>query len=398
MGAKIGMRSRVLFIVAALIAYGSLYPFHFTVPQLHAAAWMKLFSDSSSLTSRGDALGNLALFVPFGFAGVFALPGQSPPVRVVVLTFISLALAAVLQVAQIYFPPRTPAVADIFWNMVGTGLGMLAGLSLRNHIRLRWQAWEHTYTIPLSLIVLWIAAELLPLVPSLDLQSIKGSLKALLRLHMSPPDVLWHAAGVLVAGRALAAIFGAPRALQLLAVLVAVVIAGKVLIVTRVLNASTLIGLAIGYGVWRFMSKRMSGSDAGVLAVLLAAYTLKALEPFELRPVPAAFSWIPFASMLQGAMLINAEVLVESVFVFAGLLGLIRMQGSPVGASSVVLALWVAALEAAQVYIVGRSPDITEPLLVLLVGQILRHAPARTAPVTGSYTARADSGQSPTVL
>lgn len=63
------------------------------------------------------------------------------------------------------------------------------------------------------------------------------------------------------------------------------------------------------------------------------------------------------------------------------MLGLIRMRGPDVGASSVVLALWVGAIEAIQMYIVGRSPNITEPLLVLLVGQILRHAPPGTAPV-----------------
>ena len=390
------MRFRILSLLAVLIAYGSLYPFNFTVPEPHAAAWVRLFNDWSLITSKGDMLGNVALFVPFGFAGVFAVPAQPhPPLRVTTLALLSLALATALQIAQIYFPPRTPALADVVWNMVGTGIGIVAGLSLRAHFRLRWRTWQRAYTIPLSLIVLWIAAELLPLVPSLDLQSIKDSLKALLRLHMSPLDVLWHASGVLLAGRALTAIFGTARALQWLGVLVAVVIAGKVLVVTRVLNASTLVGFAVGYGVWRFVSgsKQPWRSEVVVLAALLAAYTLKALEPFELRPVPAAFSWVPFAGMLQGSMLINAEVLIESVFFFAGLLGLIRMQGSGVGVSSVVLALWVAALEALQMYIVGRSPDITEPLLVLLVGQILRHAPAGTAPATRPYATRRRSSR-----
>lgn len=376
------MRFRILLLFAVLIAYGSLYPFNFTVPEQHAAAWVRLFYDWSLFTSKGDVLGNVVLFIPLGFAGVFTVPDQlHPPLRVVTLALISLALATALQIAQIYFPSRMPALADVLWNMAGAGLGIAAGLSLRAHVRLRWRTWQRADTIPLSLIVLWIAAELVPLVPSLDLQSVKDSLKALLRLHLSPPDILWHAAGVLLVGHALTAIFGTERALQWLGVVVAAVIAGKVLVVTRVLNASTLIGFALGYGVWRFVSgwKQPWRGETVVLAVLLAAYTLKALEPFELRPVPAAFSWIPFAGMLQGSMLINAEVLIESVFVFAGLLGLVRMQGSGVGASSVVLALWVGALEALQTYIVGRSPDITEPLLVLLVGQILRHAPAGTA-------------------
>jgi hypothetical protein len=377
----IRMRPRVLIVIAALIACGSLYPFRFTVPEPHAAAWVKLFSDWSLITAKGDALGNLVLFIPFGFAGVFAVPAHShPPFRVVTVALLSLALATMLQVAQIYFPPRTPALVDVVWNMAGTVLGIIAGLSLGKHIELRWRTWQPEYALPLGLVALWIAAELLPLVPSLDLQSIKNTLRALLRPHMSPPDVLWHMAGVLVAGHSLTAIFGRSRALRWLGLLIAIVIAGKVLVVTRVLDASTLVGVAVGYGVWHFVSKRTSSSDAVVLVVLLVAYTLKALEPFELRPIPAAFSWIPFAAMLQGSMLINVEVLVESVFAFAGLLGLVRMLGSGVGASSFVLALWVAALEAAQMYLVGRSPDVTEPLLVLLVGQFLRYVPAGIAP------------------
>jgi len=372
-----GVRLRILLIVSALIAYGSLYPFDFTVPGSAADAWGTLLHDWSMTTSRGDALGNLALFLPLGFIGVFAFPGRSP-VAVMRLGLFSLFLAAVLQVAQIYFPPRTPAIADVMWNMMGACLGIAAGLVLRDSVRLRWQSWDRAYAVPLTLIVLWIAAELLPLVPSLDLQLIKESVKALLALHMSTPDIVWHAGGVLLAGRALTAIAGRSRALRWLAVLIVVVIAGKMLIVTRVLNASTLAGLVLGYGAWGVVSMRPS-RDAVVVCALVIAYTLKALFPMTLRAVPADFNWLPFAGMLQGSMLINAQVLVESVFVFAGVLGLLRMLGSSVIASSVVLAFWAAALEAAQLYIVGRSPDITEPLLVLLVGNILQRAPASSA-------------------
>ena len=372
----------MLVFICMLIAYGSLYPFDFTVPGSSTDAWAHLLHDWSVTTSRGDALGNLALFAPLGFTGVFALTGR-PAIVVMRVASISLLLAAVLQMAQIYFPPRTPAIVDVAWNMMGAALGIAAGLVLRDTFQLRWRSFDRTYAVPLTVIVLWIAAELLPLVPSLDLQLVKDSLKGLLQLRMSLPDIVWHAAGVLAVGRALSTIADRSRALHGLAALIAIAVAGKIFVVTRVLNASTLAGFAIGYCVWGLIATRPSRGDAVVTGALVAAYTVKALFPMELRAVPADFNWVPFAGLLQGSMLLNAQVLVESIFVFAGVLGLVRMQGSSVGATSVVLALWVAALEAAQLYIVGRSPDLTEPLLVLLVGSALRrtsvNAPGRRA-------------------
>src|SRR5688500_17525507 len=170
------MRIRILAAIAALITYGSLYPFNFAWPVSHSAAWEKLLFDWTPFTSRGDALGNFALFLPFGFAGVFAAPahGRSAP-RVSTIVLASLALATVLQVAQIYFPPRSPALADVVWNMLGAGLGIVAAWSLKSHLELRPLGWRDAYSIPAALIALWISAELLPFVPSLDLQAIKDS-------------------------------------------------------------------------------------------------------------------------------------------------------------------------------------------------------------------------------
>src|SRR5262245_40258713 len=75
--AATGMRRTALAVLALLITYGSLYPFHFAMPVSHGAAWEKLLFDWTPFTSRGDALGNFALFLPFGFAGVFAAPGRA---------------------------------------------------------------------------------------------------------------------------------------------------------------------------------------------------------------------------------------------------------------------------------------------------------------------------------
>ena len=130
------MKFWIFLIFGVLIAYGSLYPFHFTVPQPHDAAWMALFHNWSMFTNKADVLGNIALFIPFGGAGVFAIGQRAGmPVRIAAITLLSLVLALVLQVAQIYVPERSASLADVIWNMVGTAAGILGAVLAGGHLR-----------------------------------------------------------------------------------------------------------------------------------------------------------------------------------------------------------------------------------------------------------------------
>jgi VanZ family protein len=369
--------TRVLLVIAALIVYGSLYPFTLSVPDSAALALAVMFDDWSFRTSIGDALGNLALFVPFGIAGGFAFSSQAMVKRSVIVLGMSFFLALGVQLAQIYFPPRTPAIVDIAWNLLGAGAGLAMMSSLRHYAMPLAGSWGFGHKAAASILALWLATELAPFVPSLDMQLLKNTAKALLQLRLSPVQILWHASGVLVAARALRMLAPGDRAYRTLLVLIAVVLAGKVIVAGREPNVSTIAGFMLGYAVAYFVRNHLHRADPLVLAALLAAYTLRALQPFQLQMHPVHFSWIPFAAMLQGSMSVNVQVLIESTFLFTAVLGLIRTQGMGVGPSTAVLALWVAALEFAQMYIPGRSPDITEPLLVLLIGLLLKHADER---------------------
>jgi hypothetical protein len=50
----------------------------------------------------------------------------------------------------------------------------------------------------------------------------------------------------------------------------------------------------------------------------------------------------------------------------------VQRAGGRVLGSSVVLALWVGGIEYLQVWVHGRTGDITEPLLVLAIGLLIR--------------------------
>lgn len=58
-----GFMGLLLFLVACLITYGSLYPFEFSQDGVNQAAIDAFLASWSVPSSRGDILGNVVLFI-----------------------------------------------------------------------------------------------------------------------------------------------------------------------------------------------------------------------------------------------------------------------------------------------------------------------------------------------
>jgi hypothetical protein len=225
-------------------------------------------------------------------------------------------------------------------------------------------------------------AELAPLVPSLDFAGLKRSLRPLL---VSPQFdavmAIYYTAKVLVLGRLARAAAGSRLADTLTAAAVVAVLAGKLVIVGQSVDWTIVIGCAAGVGL-AIVTGRIHHATAltVMLVFVVATYTLQALAPFTIR-APEPFAWIPFASVLQGSMLTNLRAFAAVGFVLGGAVWLMHDLGWRPFRAVAGLALWVLALEVAQMWIEGRTPSSTEPLLALIAGWALSHvretAPAR---------------------
>ena len=363
------MRPWILYLIAGLITYGSFYPFNFSMSAARGTVWEALLRDSSLWSSRMDMFDNVLLFAPFGFAGILVIASNKGlATRITQTVLWGFALALAVQVGQVYLPSRTPALSDVFWNIVGIGVGIIGGLN----VRLSSQRLHSSAMLPLGIIALWLAAELLPFVPSLDVQSIRSNLKGLLVPAVAYDQIIFHAAGLLLAGQALSAVMGKARASRWLLLLAGVVAAGKVMIVTLTLTVSVVAGLVLGCVAWWLMrSTRDSQRTTVVLIALFVAYASGALMPFEVRDTSETMNLIPFAALLRGSMLNNVQSLVANLSLFAGMLWLMHAMGGRLVACSVGLAALALLFETAQIYLVGRTADITEPLLTLLLGQFM---------------------------
>jgi VanZ family protein len=269
-----------------------------------------------------------------------------------------------------------PRLTDAIWNTLGLVIGL--GLALVPALRPRHHSLAGGVPVPLLLVGLWIAYRLAPFVPSLDVQNVKDSLKPLL---LTPFPINWLSAAHGAAGwLSCGALWQGARAqvgTRFAATAMVVVFAAEVLVVDNVVTSADAIGAAAALGAWVALA-RCRARPASVAALVLGAYVLVAgLAPFELRPAPVAFEWLPFRGFLGGSMLANVSSLLEKLFNYGALIWLLGVAGGSVGrvpfAVSVAAVVGLtASLEAAQTVIVGRTPEITDPLLALLIGVAVR--------------------------
>lgn len=83
----------------------------------------------------------------------------------------------------------------------------------------------------------------------------------------------------------------------------------------------------------------------------------------------------------------NVRSLLAQLFAFGAMLWLVDRAGGRLSGAAAALALWVGLIEFAQRWIVGRTPDITPPLLVIALAVVLARigrgeARSQTATVT----------------
>ncbi len=370
---------KVFLLVCVLITYGSLYPFDFQA--MESGSWEHLLASWNGRTFHSDILSNIILFVPLGYFGMLAWDRRGW------LVVLALILGLVLQLLQLYLPSRDANLLDVVWNLLGTGLGMaMAALPLGRWVIGAGGRWHAGESFVLLLLATWAGYRLLPFVPSLDWQQIKDSLKPLL-LHprLEVLSVLGNTMAWAVVAALWPVLWRGRHPWRWLLFFAAVLFSLEVLIVDNVLSAANILGLILGLALWRGLSRLPHAVP--LLTVLLAlALLVEGLAPFEPRSEPGTFHWLPFYGFLSGSMLINIAALFEKIFLYGALLWLGRE------AFGEHLALWLALLltggvEVAQVYVVGHTPEITDPLLVLCLAFVLQslHAPrvARDRPAEG---------------
>jgi hypothetical protein len=151
------------------------------------------------------------------------------------------------------------------------------------------------------------------------------------------------------------------------------VLSAKVVIIGKTLSAAEIAGAATALVVWLLLAISVSARIRVIAtALLLSAYTVaERLEPFQFSAYGRAFGWIPFRSFLYGSVEVNITSFLEKAFLYGALIWLLDNSGLRSGVSTILVAILLFATSWTEIYLPGRSAEITDALMALLIGAII---------------------------
>jgi VanZ family protein len=349
--------------VVALIIYGSLFPFQFSGSGTIRDAFVYLFATPLISRDRGDVLSNVLLYVPLGLFGARALEKLPAAWRVLVMAIVGGAFSTGIEITQFFDVGRATELSDITSNFSGALTGALVEIVARGRVR-RTEGQPFAILLMVSGLGMW----LYPYLPSFHLRAgLLAGASSFDALGIFKQTVLWLAAASLVE-----TIAGAARVKIVLPAMAALVLLGRLMIPEAGLAGSDLIGAAAGVLGWLFV---LSGTPARakIAAGLFAAFVIiDAFRPFVFLSSPRQFGWTPFQSFINGPRGYASRVFLEKTFIYGSLLWLFNRSGLAWLAATLSAAGLVLALRIAQMWIPGRSAEITDVLMVLILAGVMK--------------------------
>lgn len=375
---------RILAIVVALILYGSLYPWEFHARDYgHNPLWILLHTWPAGAFNRyllWDVAVNIALYLPLGIFGYLAVSARaSRMLRVLAPLALALALSASIEMLQLFDDSRMCSLSDVASNVAGAAVGIAAGALYRVQLQ-RCLARQGTAALlrpsgALLLLACWLGYQLFPLFPAWGRTNLVNRLAALKAASaVSPVDTLVVFAEWLAVACLLESIRQTPfktpfetKTHGILALLLLLVPA-RLILASRTLAWPDIVGAVAAYAAWLCLPRLWVRRAVPVL--LAGALILGELSPFHFQSA-RAFNWVPFRGSFRSTWQDGFVVLFRKSFWYGSVLWLWRASGRSLAWTTAVAAAALFLLEWVQVVLPGRTPEITDAVLAVLMGVLL---------------------------
>jgi len=381
--------------VAILIVYGSLYPFVFhDAGLLTADVSHFLASWRQPPESRGDILANLLLYIPLGLTATLAF-GRSRTLGAVLGVVLAIlagcALSLSIELAQFYDIGRVSAFSDFALNAVGVVAGVAIALTAGARlVRASWPAGSEPAFARLLLLA-WLGWRLYPYVPTLELHKYwRGLEPVLFAQNVQAYDVFRYGA------LWLSAIFlfrtGVRRGVSLLLLAMLAFFAAKASIIGQVISLPELLGAGLAVLLSPLVLGRFARIGVPVTAVLLMVIlVLTRVLPWQFTAAPKPFQWIPFFGFLHGSQQVDAISFAQKFYLYGVVLLLLVRSGVRLRFAIALECAILFATSLLQTFMVGRSAEISDAMLALILGLIYafvrRQSHGETGPALKGATA-----------
>ena len=360
-------------VTVALILYGSLYPFEFYNHVDPAQGLRYLLSTWHTRSTVGDLLANILLYLPFGFFAAKTLTGSLPHSASSSPCLPGRCLSTASEYAQLWDLGRVAAMSDVYANSIGAFLGALAGTALA--IDLHLSRWKELRRRPFAflMILCWIAFRLFPFVPVIDAQKYWHAVLPLLQ----PPgftftDLLPYFASWLAAGALLQSALGPAAGRYALPALLMATLCARIGISDVALSQAEIVAGFAAAAIWVAWLHARKYRIPIVALALAATVVVDGLRPFRFLSAPRAFDWIPFLGLIDGSIWTSLPAHIFKFFLYGTLLWSLRRSGLSWLAATMVTAVFVFLVHYLQIYLPGRSAEITDVLLVVMAAALMR--------------------------
>lgn len=364
---------RILFIAIALIVYGSLWPWQYN--PAHATGnpvliLLHSWPDKGGKADVADIVVNLLLYIPIGMFGYMALDkDRRREMRIFAPVVLGFVLSASIEMTQIFDKTRNCSAVDLLCNTVSAAAGVLLGFLFRQSLRASVDHPERRLRAsgPLMLLYLWVGFQVVPLFP-LTFQ-IGPKLPALLPGHLSKVEFLVSLIAWMAVACLLEAVYDATWAWRLL-LMTSLLAPAKIFIAQRQPTYSELAGVAAALIIWKLVLRRLEWRSAILAGMMVLLLVVQGLQPFHFAG-HGRFTWVPFVALLASQWEAGLVVLCEKSFWYGASVWLLWATGQRMAVSASLIAALLAAIEAVQLYLPGRSSEITDPLLAIILACIL---------------------------
>lgn len=309
---------------------------------------------------------NVIVYVPFGALFYLTAARRSRVFALVIPAIAAFLLSCCMETMQLFAPGRVTSLIDVLCNTAGAVVGEAGALLLARRLHpVRAQAHMQSPSA-LLLLVFWGAYSTAPFMPQLH-----GLAAKLPRVRSFTMLGLLAATVEIVAVLALLERVEIRRAWQLL---VPLLVFARILIVDRIVTMADVAGLVIGFAVWEVIPRQRSA----LIAILVGiSVVFEGLSPFHFSSHPNPFLWIPFAGSLASVWELSIVVLLRKLFTYGSLVWFLHDARVRTSHAAIVTAALLAAIEILQIYLPGRTAEITDPLIAGILAAIFALADRR---------------------
>jgi VanZ family protein len=375
----------VTAIMAAFILYGSLYPFKFSIPPHGPGPLVTLLSSWDTRPGRADFIANILLYMPFGY--FFLLGFRRGPYLAAILV-LAVCLGAVLslgvELTQYYDAGRDTQASDFYANTLGTFMGGLAAVVIGAKVRSPLLNEVAGEPIPALLVFAWASYRLYPFVPTINAHKYWNALGPILRApSIDAYDLARQTAIWLTLYALIDAVVRGRKSIHLMSLFVLAVICGKILIISLNIRMAELAGAAVALVIWMLLLKLRPSVRAGIAGVVLCGYVIVSrFEPFRFQSVRRPFGWVPFHSFMFGSLMVDTLSFLEKFFLYGSVVYLLGFAAGRRWAVTLSVAAVIFATSWVQTFLPDRSAEITDGLMVLIIGLVFATIPSEDAAAT----------------